>query len=46
MADALRLKIGDEEQAGIAEAERLVKEAEFGARELAGWSFVTAFRTP
>ena len=33
------LTIGEEEKAGIAEAERLVKEAEFGARELGGWSF-------
>jgi hypothetical protein len=31
--------IGDGEKAGIAEAERLVKEAEFGARDLTGWSF-------
>jgi TRAP transporter 4TM/12TM fusion protein len=35
----LRLQIGEDEKAGIAEAERLVQEAEFGARELAGWSF-------
>ncbi|MGH7335915.1 MAG: TRAP transporter permease [Candidatus Rokuibacteriota bacterium] len=34
-----QLRIGADEQAGIAEAERLVKEAEFGARELGGWSF-------
>ncbi len=33
------LRLGTEEQAGIAEAEQLVKEAEFGARDLAGWSF-------
>ncbi|HBH01304.1 MAG TPA: C4-dicarboxylate ABC transporter [Candidatus Rokubacteria bacterium] len=39
MSDDLKLRVGREEQAGIAEAERLVKEAEFGARELAGWSF-------
>jgi TRAP transporter 4TM/12TM fusion protein len=36
------LRLGAEENAGVAEAERLVKEAEFGARELAGWSFVLA----
>jgi TRAP transporter 4TM/12TM fusion protein len=35
----LRLHIGEDEKAGIAEAERLVQEAEFGARELRGWSF-------
>ncbi len=34
-----KLRIGEDEQAGIAEAERLVTEAEFGARELGGWSF-------
>jgi len=39
MADDLRLRIGEEETAGVAEAARLVKEAEFGARELGGWSF-------
>ncbi|MBI4609304.1 MAG: TRAP transporter permease [Candidatus Rokubacteria bacterium] len=39
MAEDLKLKLGEEERGGIAEAERLVKEAEFGARELAGWSF-------
>lgn len=39
MAENLKLRLGEEEQAGIAEAERLVKEAEFGARDLAGWSF-------
>src|SRR3990172_12631234 len=33
------IELGDEERRGIEEAERLVKEAEFGARELAGWSF-------
>jgi TRAP transporter 4TM/12TM fusion protein len=32
-------KLGEEERQGIEEAERLVKEAEFGARDLAGWSF-------
>ncbi len=42
MAGELNLRIGREEQAGIAEAERLVKEAEFGARELSGWSFYLA----
>jgi TRAP transporter 4TM/12TM fusion protein len=42
MADELRLRIGEEEKAGVAEAERLVKEAEFGARDLAGWSFALA----
>jgi TRAP transporter 4TM/12TM fusion protein len=31
--------LGEEEKAGIAEAERLVKEAEFGARDLEGWAF-------
>ena len=39
MADASQIRLGPEEQAGVAEAERLVREAEFGARELAGWSF-------
>ena len=39
MADDLKLRLGEEEKAGIAEAERLVKEAEFGARDLTGWSF-------
>ena len=39
MSNELQLRIGEEERAGIAEAERLVKEAEFGARELGGWSF-------
>src|SRR3970040_2471982 len=39
MSDDLGLRIGREKQAGVAEAERLVREAEFGARELAGWSF-------
>ena len=39
MADGLRGRTGEEDRAGIAEAERLVKEAEFGARELGGWSF-------
>ncbi|HEU5322632.1 MAG TPA: TRAP transporter permease, partial [Methylomirabilota bacterium] len=39
MADELRVRIGEDEKAGIAEAERLVKEAEFGARDLGGWSF-------
>jgi len=39
MADASPIRLGPEEQAGVAEAERLVREAEFGARELAGWSF-------
>jgi TRAP transporter 4TM/12TM fusion protein len=38
----LQLRIGEEERAGVAEAERLVKEAEFGARDLAGWSFLLA----
>ena len=37
--EPLGLRIGDEERAGISEADRLVKEAEFGARELGGWSF-------
>jgi hypothetical protein len=32
-------KLGAEERQGIEEAERLVNEAEFGARDLAGWSF-------
>nr|AKQ03049.1 TRAP transporter, 4TM/12TM fusion protein [uncultured bacterium Rifle_16ft_4_minimus_37862] len=39
MSDDPGLRIAQDEQAGIAEAERLVKEAEFGARELGGWSF-------
>lgn len=39
MADDLKVGLGAAEQAGVAEAERLVKEAEFGAREHAGWSF-------
>ncbi len=39
MAETFRPGVGEEEKAGIAEAERLVKEAEFGARELGGWSF-------
>jgi len=39
MTDASQIRLGPEEQAGVAEAERLVREAEFGARELAGWSF-------
>jgi len=38
VADDLRLRIGAEERAGVEEAERLVKEAEFGARDLGGWS--------
>jgi TRAP transporter 4TM/12TM fusion protein len=42
MADDLKLRIGDTEQAGVAAAERLVAEAEFGARELGGWSFLLA----
>jgi TRAP transporter 4TM/12TM fusion protein len=39
MADDLRVPVTAEDKAGIAEAARLVKEAEFGARELGGWSF-------
>src|SRR3990167_3473618 len=39
MSDDPGLRIAQDEQAGVAEAERLVKEAEFGARELRGWSF-------
>src|SRR3989304_7281065 len=39
MADASQIRLGPEEQAGVAEAERLVREAEFGARDLAGWAF-------
>lgn len=42
MAGEIRLRIGEEEKAGIAEAERLVKEAEFGARELRGRSLILA----
>jgi TRAP transporter 4TM/12TM fusion protein len=42
MPEGPRLRIGEEENAGIAEAERLIKEAEFGARELTGWSFWAA----
>jgi TRAP transporter 4TM/12TM fusion protein len=37
--EGLSLGLGEEERKGIEEAERLVKEAEFGARELGGWSF-------
>jgi TRAP transporter 4TM/12TM fusion protein len=36
------LRIGDQERAGVGEAERLVHEAEFGARTLGGWSFLVA----
>jgi TRAP transporter 4TM/12TM fusion protein len=32
-------RLGADDKAAAAEAERLLKEAEFGARELAGWSF-------
>ncbi|MEK6529711.1 MAG: TRAP transporter fused permease subunit, partial [candidate division NC10 bacterium] len=39
MQDPSEIRLAPEEQAGIKEAERLVKEAEFGARDLAGWSF-------
>jgi TRAP transporter 4TM/12TM fusion protein len=39
MADDLTLRGGEEEKAGIAQAERLVRQVEFGARDLAGWSF-------
>ncbi|MEK7362575.1 MAG: TRAP transporter fused permease subunit, partial [candidate division NC10 bacterium] len=39
MPDPSQIRLDPEEQAGIKEAERLVKEAEFGARDLAGWSF-------
>ena len=39
MTEPTVLKIGEEEKAGIADAERLVQQAEFGARDLAGWSF-------
>ncbi len=35
----LRLPAAEDEQAGIAQAQRLVEEAEFGGRTLAGWSF-------
>jgi TRAP transporter 4TM/12TM fusion protein len=42
MADELKLGLGDTEKAGVAEAERLVAEAEFGARELRGASFLLA----
>ncbi len=35
----LRLPAAADEQAGIARARRLVEEAEFGGRTLAGWSF-------
>jgi len=38
MPEEQELRIGEPERAGIADAERLVKEAEFGARELTGWS--------
>ena len=40
----MAVSIGEEERAGTAEAERLVREAEFGARELGGWSFLVAGR--
>jgi len=39
VTNEIKIGLGDDERRGIAEAERLVKEAEFGARELAGWSF-------
>lgn len=39
MVEPIRVGLGEEERKGVEEAERLVKEAEFGARELAGWSF-------
>src|SRR3972149_178342 len=39
MADASQIRLGPEEQAGVAEAERLVREAEVGARELGGGGF-------
>jgi TRAP transporter 4TM/12TM fusion protein len=39
MSEKLEIRPGEEERRGIEEAERLVKEAEFGARELRGWSF-------
>lgn len=39
MVDGVRLTIADDEKAAIAEAGRLVQEAEFGARELGGGSF-------
>jgi TRAP transporter 4TM/12TM fusion protein len=39
MAGEIQFRLGDEERRGVEEAERLVKEAEFGARDLAGWSF-------
>jgi TRAP transporter 4TM/12TM fusion protein len=42
VSDELKLRIGEEERSGIAAAERLVAEAEFGARELGGWSFLLA----
>ena len=35
-------KVGEPDRIALAEAERLVKEAEFGARELGGWSFYLA----
>jgi TRAP transporter 4TM/12TM fusion protein len=42
MTDSLEIRLGDEERRRIAEAEALVKEAEFGARNLRGWSFYLA----
>jgi TRAP transporter 4TM/12TM fusion protein len=42
MAEDVQPRVGEQDRAGIAEAERLVKEAEFGARELGGWSFYLA----
>jgi TRAP transporter 4TM/12TM fusion protein len=40
--DDLKLRLGEDERAGVAEAERLVAEAEFGARQLTGWPFLLA----
>jgi TRAP transporter 4TM/12TM fusion protein len=42
MADRLRLGLGDDERADVVQAERMVAEAEFGARELRGSSFLLA----
>jgi TRAP transporter 4TM/12TM fusion protein len=42
VAQDFQLRVGEQDRAGVAEAERLVKEAEFGARELGGWSLYLA----
>jgi TRAP transporter 4TM/12TM fusion protein len=42
MTDELKLGLGEADRGDVAEAERMVAEAEFGARELSGWSFLLA----